>query len=279
MAGQDTCHGHKICPQCNSCCRLAYQSIYLTIMRNYEWSCLSLCLSLILLLTVPGSSPAYISQLEPLRPPHFLPSKHLVYRSPLVGGNGGSELEKHNCTVQEVEEVGHICTPDIVTSCDHMVTRSARVSSQYSCFNISATVCTVQDRLVGQSVCRYHYQYRLEEVGLEGVEVTYQKECRDQSVTVCNPHHLQHLQHQDCRDISQQTCHLQPRVKRRHEVVEVRYPEPVLTCVDLTVRLPTIQCQVLVRESCLSLPALQHTDQTLTTCVSQGRPGGAGGLQ
>ena len=276
--GQDTCHGHQIWPECNSCCRVAYQSIYLRVMRNYQWSCLTL--SLILLLAVPGSSPAYISQLEPLRPPHFLPAKHLAYRSPLVGVggyNGGSELEKHNCTLQEVEEVGHICTPDILTSCDHMVARSARVSTQYSCFNISATVCTVMDRLVDQSVCRYHYQYRLEEAGVEGVEVSYQKECRDQSVTVCNPHNLEHLQHQHCRDISQQTCQLQPRVKRRHEVVEVRYPEPVLTCGDLSLRLPTIKCQVVVRETCVSQPAFHHTDQTLTTCVRQVQAGGAAG--
>ena len=235
---------------------------------------LLLSLSIILPLTVP----AYISQLAPLRPPHFLPAKHLVYRSPLVGGDyGGSELEKHNCTVQEVEEVGQICTPDILTSCDNVVTSSARVSSQYTCFNISNTVCTVQDRLVEQSVCRYHYQYRLQEAGVEAVEVTYEKECRDQSVTVCDPHYLQHLQHQHCRDISQQTCHLRPQVKRSHEMVEVRYPEPVLTCGQQTVRLPRIQCQVRVRETCLSQPALHHTEETVASCGSQAQPGQPGG--
>ena len=236
-------------------------------MRNSVWSA-----GLTLLLTVRGSSPAYISQLAPLSPPHFLPEKHLVYRSPLVrGDNGGSKVEKHNCTLQEVEERGHICTPDIVTSCHHLVAGAARVTSQYNCYNVSSTVCTVRERLVEQSVCRYHYQYRLEETAVEAVEVTFEKECRAQSVTVCDPHHLQH-----CREISQETCHLQPRLERSRQVVEVRYPEPVLSCGRLTIRLPSIECQVLAREAvCLSQPVLRQTEENLARCVSQAEPAGA----
>ena len=244
-------------------------------MSNSVWS--SVCLSLTVLALVSTSSPAYISQLAPLRPPHFLPAKHSVYQSPLVGDyNGGPELEKHNCSQLEVEEAGEICTPGIVSSCAELPTRRTRASSEYSCYNISSTVCSVQARLVTQSVCRYDYQYRLKETELEAVEVNYEQECRDQSVTVCDPHSLHHLQ--QCGEISQETCHLQPRVKRSQKTVEVKYPEPVLTCADLTTSLPTIQCQVVVREACITQPLLHHSHQTISRCVSQaGEEGGEGG--
>merc|ERR1739842_189849 len=84
----------------------------------------------------------------------------------------GYEKPKHNCSVLDVVEPAEVCTPTIVTECAPVDLAIKIVVEKEQCYDVTRTVCTES----------------IEEITTaKTVEVSFEKQCDTQMVTVCQP--------------------------------------------------------------------------------------------
>ena len=185
----------------------------------------------------------------------------------------GYEHPKHNCTVQDVVELAEVCTPALETVCTPVELAIKRVVDTEQCYTVTRTVCTESTEEIDNEVCTYSYQPKSEVTTAKTVEVTFNKECDTQMVTVCQPAqygygHGGGYGENYCKEVAQETCYNVPVVTVVEPEVTVTYPEPIKTCVNKPISLPRISCEDLSEEKCITVPEVQDDSESFDKCLT-----------
>merc|ERR1712121_495130 len=106
-----------------------------------------------------------------------------VYHKP----HYGYEQPKHNCSVQDVVETAEVCTPALETVCNPIELAIKVIVDKEQCYPVTRTVCTESIEEIDNEICTYSYQQKTEATTAKTVEVTFEKQCDTQMVTVCQP--------------------------------------------------------------------------------------------
>merc|ERR1712001_207332 len=202
------------------------------------------------------------------------------------GGYGGYGYEpkyehpKHNCSVTDVVERTEVCTPALKTKCSSEELEIKRVLDTEQCYIVTRTVCSVSTETIDNQVCTYSYKPRTETTTAKTAEVSFEKQCKTQMVTVCQPAQYgyghaygEHAYGENlCKEVAQETCHNVPVVTIVDPPVDVTFPEPEKACVNKPIALPRISCEDLSEEKCVTVladPDCQAVELTLPkqSCV------------
>merc|ERR1712008_583447 len=183
----------------------------------------------------------------------------------------GYEHPKHNCSVLDVVEAAEVCTPALETVCTPIELTRKSIKDVEQCYTVTRTVCTESTEVIDNEVCTYSYQPKTEGTTAKTVEVTFEKMCETQMVTVCQPApqgygYGHSYGHNYCKEVGQETCYNVPVVTVVEPAVDVIYPEPIKTCVNKPINLPRISCEDLSEEKCitaLAAPLCQAVELTL----------------
>jgi len=200
-----------------------------------------------------------------------VPTSPYGYPQPSYGH--GYEHPKHNCSVTDVVELAEVCTPTLETSCNPVELAIKRVVDTEYCYTVTRTVCTESIEEIDNEVCTYSYQPKTETTTAKTVEVSFEKKCETQMVTVCQPQqygygHGHGYGENYCKEVAQETCVNVPVVTVVEPEVEVTYPEPIKTCVNKPISLPRISCEDLSEEKCITVPAVEDDSETVEKCVT-----------
>jgi len=185
----------------------------------------------------------------------------------------GYEHPKHNCSVEDVVEAAEVCTPALETVCNPVELSRKNIKDVEQCYTVTRTVCTESIEEIDNEVCTYSYQPKSEETTAKTVEVSFNKECETQMVTVCQPAqygygHGHGYGHNYCKEVAQETCYNVPVVTVVEPPVTVTYPEPIKTCVNKPISLPRISCEDLSKEKCITVPEVEVVSETFDKCVT-----------
>jgi len=231
---------------------------------------LHLCLSILLPLTIA----------VPATPYGYAPQPHYGYEHP-----------KHNCSVSDVLENAEVCTPALDTQCNSVDLAIKRVLDSEQCYTVTRTVCSESTETIDNEVCTYSYQDQTQATTAKTAEVTFEKQCSTQMVTVCQPaqygygHHGygkrdaeaadKDVEKRDagygnnlCKEVAQETCYNVPIVTEVNPPVEVVFPTPVKTCVNKPLALPRISCENLSEEKCITVPKVEDDAESVEKCVT-----------
>jgi len=213
--------------------------------------------------------PAYHQPAYPA-PSYHQPAYHQpAYHQP----HYGYEHPKHNCSVEDVVEAAEVCTPALETVCNPVELSRKNIKDVEQCYTVTRTVCTESIEEIDNEVCTYSYQPKSEETTAKTVEVSFNKECETQMVTVCQPAqygygHGHGYGHNYCKEVAQETCYNVPVVTVVEPPVTVTYPEPIKTCVNKPISLPRISCEDLSEEKCITVPEVEVVSETFEKCVT-----------
>merc|ERR1719319_665065 len=202
---------------------------------------------------------------------HHAPAYHKpapAYHKP----HYGYEQPKHNCSVQDVVETAEVCTPAFETVCNPIELAIKIIVDREQCYPVTRTVCTESIEEIDNEICTYSYQQKTEATTAKTVEVTFNKECDTQMVTVCQPtpgYGYHSYGHNYCKEVAQETCYNVPVVTPVEPAVEVAYPEPIKTCVNKPISLPRISCEDLTEEKCITVPEVEDSTETSEKCITQ----------
>merc|ERR1712106_354497 len=191
-------------------------------------------------------------------PVHHAP----VYHKPQP--HYGYEQPKHNCSVLDVVETAEVCTPALDTVCNPIELAIKIIVDVEQCYPVTRTVCTESIEEIDNEICTYSYQQKTEATTARTVEVTFNKECDTQMVTVCQPtpgYGYHSYGHNYCKEVAQETCYNVPVVTVVEPAVEVAYPEPI--------SLPRISCEDLTEEKCIPVPEVEDATETSEKCITQ----------
>merc|ERR1712128_161099 len=185
----------------------------------------------------------------------------------------GYEHPKHNCSVQDVVEAAEVCTPTLVTECNPVELTRKNVIDREQCYIGTRTVCSESIEEIDNEVCTYSYQPKTETTTAKTVEVSFEKKCETQMVTVCQPQqygygHGHGYGENYCKEVAQETCVNVPVVTVVEPEVTVTYPEPIKTCVNKPISLPRISCEDLSEEKCITVPEVQDDSETFEKCLT-----------
>merc|ERR1712203_904752 len=213
---------------------------------------------------------------------HAAPVHHAVHHAapayghpaPAYGHHAAYAYEapKHNCSVQDVVEAAEVCTPAFETVCADVELPIKKIIDVEQCYPVTRTVCTESIEVIPNEICTYHYEQKTEETTAKTVEVTFEKQCDTQMVTVCQPtpgYGYHSYGHNYCKEVAQETCYNVPVVTPVEPAVEVAYPEPIKTCVNKPISLPRISCEDLTEEKCITVPEVKDDIETSEKCITQ----------
>ena len=94
---------------------------------------------------------------------------------------------KHNCSIVTEMEKVEICTPAFETKCMPVDLMVKRIMDKEQCEDITRTVCMESIEVVDNEICTYSYMPHTEDSVATTVEITFEKKCMTQMVTVCQP--------------------------------------------------------------------------------------------
>merc|ERR550539_1704613 len=210
------------------------------------------------------------------------PVHHAVHHAPAYGHPAPAyghhapayayEAPKHNCSVQDVVEAAEVCTPAFETVCAPVELPIKKIIDVEQCYDVTRTVCSESIEVVENEICVYHYEQKSEETTAQTVEVTFERICDTQMVTVCQPtpgYGYHRYGHNYCKEVAQETCYNSPVVTETNPPVAVAYPEPIKTCVNKPIDLPRITCEDLTAEKCITVPEVQEAIATIEKCITQ----------
>merc|ERR1712165_199949 len=116
---------------------------------------------------------------------HHAVAHHAVAHHAVV--HQGYEQPKHNCSVLDVVEIADVCTPALDTVCTPIELSRKSIKDVEQCYTVTRTVCTESTEEIDNEVCSYSYQPKSEVTTAKTVEISFNKECETQMVTVCQP--------------------------------------------------------------------------------------------
>merc|ERR1719288_309376 len=197
---------------------------------------------------------------------HHAVAHHAVHHAPAY------HAPKHNCSVVDVVETAEVCTPAFETVCADVELPIKKIIDVEQCYTVTRTVCTESIEVIPNEICTYHYEQKTEETTAKTVEVTFEKQCDTQMVTVCQPtpgYGYHSYGHNYCKEVAQETCYNVPVVTPVFPPVTVAYPEPIKTCVDKPISLPRISCEDLVENKCITVPEVEDDVAVIEKCITQ----------
>merc|ERR1712088_456421 len=170
--------------------------------------------------------------------PAYVPHKPAYHHAPAYH-------PKHNCSlVTEMEKV-EVCTPAFETKCMKVDLMVKRIVEKEQCQVISRTVCTEIMETIPNEICTYSYMAHTEDTVAKTVEISFEKECMTQMVTVCQPkagYGYHSYGHQYCKEVSQETC----------------YNKPIM--------LPRVSCEDIMEEKCIMVPETMDDIEMVEKC-------------
>merc|ERR1712001_324678 len=200
---------------------------------------------------------------------HHAVAHHAVAHHAVV--HQGYEQPKHNCSVLDVVEIADVCTPALDTVCTpHELSRKS-IKDVEQCYTVTRTVCTESTEEIDNEVCTSSYQPKTEATTAKTVEVSFNKECENMMVTVCQPnagYGYHAYGHNYCKEVAQETCYNVPVLTFVEPAIDVIYPEPIKTCVNKPINLPRISCEDLSEEKCITVPEIEVVSETFEKCVT-----------
>merc|ERR1712158_244590 len=158
---------------------------------------------------------------------HHAVAHHAVAHHAVV--HQGYEQPKHNCSVLDVVEIADVCTPALDTVCTPIELSRKSIKDVEQCYTVTRTVCTESTEEIDNEVCTYSYQPKTEATTAKTVEVSFNKECENMMVTVCQPNAGYGYNY--CKEVAQETCYNVPVLTVVEPAVDVIYPEPIKKCV------------------------------------------------
>jgi len=230
---------------------------------------------------------------------HHARVHHAPAYAPAHHGYGyGYEEPKHNCSVKDVQEIGEVCVPVILTACSKTSLPIKIIEEVPFTYTVVTTVCTETIETVPQEVCNTEYSDKEEETTGKTVEVSFEKVEDVQMVTVCQPvaaypaypapayggyghphfgkrsadgpvahgHGYGYGKH--CKEVAQTTTYSVPKVTVVEPAVTVSYPVPSFPCEDKPIDLPVIQCADLEEERTIMIPTVVDSEVIIDKCVS-----------
>merc|ERR1711994_28 len=203
------------------------------------------------------------------------PVHHAVHHATAYGHGAPAyayEAPKHNCSVQDVVEAAEVCTPAFETVCAPVELPIKKIIDVEQCYDVTRTVCSESIEVVENEICTYSYQQKTEETTAQTVEVTFERICDTQMVTVCQPtpgYGYHSYGHNYCKEVAQETCYNVPVVTPVEPAVEVAYPEPIKTCVNKPIDLIVISCEDLTAEKCITVPEVMDDIEVEEKCITQ----------
>ena len=196
---------------------------------------------------------------------------HAVHHAPAYHHAPTYHAPKHNCSVMTVMEKAEVCTPAFETKCAPVDLAVKRIVEKEQCEQITRTVCSESTEVIPNEVCTYMYMSKMEDTVAKTVEVTFEKECMTQMVTVCQPtkgYGYHAYGHQYCKEVSQETCYNVPMVMPVDVPVMVSYPEPMKKCMDKPISLPRVSCEDITEEKCIMVPEVMDDIEMVEKCVT-----------
>merc|ERR1711936_894614 len=168
-------------------------------------------------------------------------------------------------------EIADVCTPALDTVCTPIELSRKSIKDVEQCYTVTRTVCTESTEEIDNEVCTYSYQPKTEATTAKTVEVSFNKECENMMVTVCQPnagYGYHAYGHNYCKEVAQETCYNVPVLTVVEPAVDVIYPEPIETCVNKPISLPRISCEDLSEEKCITVPEIEVVSETFEKCVT-----------
>lgn len=186
--------------------------------------------------------------------------------------------QTHNCTVLDETVRAQVCLPSFTQECEQVQVTGSDIVDKEKCLSITRTVCSESTEQASVNICRTQYEPKDEEADATSVDVTFNKECSKQMVTVCQPASGYGSSHyggynkgsyQHCKEVAQETCYNKPSVQPKTVKVTVTVPNPVQDCSPRQVSLPTITCEDITEERCVSLPSVEEAQVTAMQCKAK----------
>ena len=164
-----------------------------------------------------------------------------------------------------------MCTPALDTVCTPIELSRKSIKDVEQCYTVTRTVCTESTEEIDNEVCTYSYQPKTEATTAKTVEVSFNKECENMMVTVCQPnagYGYHAYGHNYCKEVAQETCYNVPVLTVVEPAVDVIYPEPIKTCVNKPISLPRISCEDLSEEKCITVHEIEVVSEAFEKCVT-----------
>ena len=165
----------------------------------------------------------------------------------------------------DVVEAAEVCTPALETVCNPVELSRKSIKDVEQCYTVVRTVCTESTEEIDNEVCTYSYQPKTEATTAKTVEVSFNKECENMMVTVCQPnagYGYHAYGHNYCKEVAQETCYNVPVLTVVEPAVDDTYPEPIQTGVNKPISLPRISCEDLSEEKCITVPEIEIVSET-----------------
>jgi len=190
----------------------------------------------------------------------------------------------HNCSIQEQVNSATVCVPTLgEPECSPVTLKGVQVAESEKCLSITRTVCAEGTEDVTVNICTIKYEQAPIQAEATLVEVSFNKECSTQMVTVCEPQSHYESQgygyekvqesYQHCKEIAQETCYNKPSLSLKPEQVTLMVPEPSQDCGPRTLSIPTVTCEDITEERCVQLPNIEEADIPAEQCtVGLGEP-------
>ena len=129
----------------------------------------------------------------------------------------GKPKPKQNCSVVDEVLRAEICTPSFQTECVTENISIKKIVTRPYCFEFAKTECEESEETIDNEICVYEYQPEDRAATAKTVKVTFDKECKTQMVTVCDPayasyHGYHHGYGAHCKEVKQTTCYNTPKV-------------------------------------------------------------------
>jgi hypothetical protein len=219
------------------------------------------------------------------------------------GGYGGhgyghpAPKPQANCSVEDVHESAQVCVPTLETTCNPIKLVRKSIVDKELCYDVTRTVCTESTEEIDNEICNYSYKPKTETTSAQNVEVSFQKECDTQMVTMCDTvkvgyghgyghgygkgygyghgyghgygkGHGKGYKHV-CKQVEQETCRNVPVVTPVQPAVDVTYPEPMETCINKPISLPRISCENLTENKCITVPQVEKVTDSVDVCETK----------
>jgi len=166
-------------------------------------------------------------------------------------------------------EMAEVCTPKFKTMCMTVDLPIKRIVDKEQCEDITRTVCSEMVETIDNEICVYSYSAVTEDTVATTVEVTFEKECMTQMVTVCQPtpgYGYHSYGHNYCKEVAQETCYNVPMVMRMDQPVTVTFPKPMEMCENRPIQLIKITCEDLSMEKCFTVPEVMDDVEMVEKC-------------
>merc|ERR1712212_318366 len=215
--------------------------------------------------------------------PYHVPNQHVIPHVPHVYApipvyvpTLVHHIPQQNCSIVSEMATAEVCTPSLQTTCTAMEMGVKNIVDKHECRSITHTVCSIIEQENEQEICVYKYQEKSEDTAATNYEIEFEKECKLQMMTVCQPSAsagYTKIEDQYCKEEKQETCYNVPMVMPKQETVTVKYPEPVMECMQRPIAIPQVTCLDVSEEKCFIVPGIVDDIILVEKCeVSLGAP-------